>query len=81
MTDVSKGDYPDQSVVHMIPIIDLDPTDMSCIYSTLLFVIKQAEELNIRLTIMAESHGDCESPRLGGSPHPWRISYFDELRW
>ena len=52
MTDVSKGDYPGQSIVHMLPIIDLDPTDMSCIYSTLLFVIKQAEELNIPTPIL-----------------------------
>ena len=47
MTDISKGDYPGQSICHMLPIIDLDPSDMSCIYSTLLFVIKQAGELNI----------------------------------
>ena len=52
MTDVSKGDYPGQSIVHMLPIIDLDPTDMSCIYSTLLFVIKQAKELNIPTPIL-----------------------------
>lgn len=53
MTDVSKGgDYPGQSIVHMLPIIDLDPTDMSCIYSTLLFVIIQAGELNIPTPIL-----------------------------
>lgn len=51
-TDVMKGDYPGQSIVHMLPIIDLDPTDMSRIYSTLLFVIKQAEELNIPTPIL-----------------------------
>ena len=30
------------------PIIDLDPTDMSCIYSTLMFVLSQAKTLNVK---------------------------------
>ena len=52
MTDISKGTYPGKSVVNMLPIIDLDPTDMSCIYSTLVFIIKQAEELQISTPIL-----------------------------
>ena len=39
MTDISVGDYPGKSYVSFLPIIDLDPTDMTCIFSTLLFVI------------------------------------------
>ena len=52
MTDVSKGDYPGQSIVYMLPIVDLDPTDMSCIYSTLFFVIQGDEKLNIPTPIL-----------------------------
>ena len=52
MTDVSRGSHHGKSVVNMLPIIDLDPTDMSCIYSTLVFVIKQAEELQIPTPIL-----------------------------
>ena len=35
MSMVSSGDNPGKSMVHMLPIIDLDPNDMCCIYSTL----------------------------------------------
>ena len=31
----------------MLPIIDLDPTDMNCIYSTLLFITNQATSLHV----------------------------------
>ena len=43
MTDISVGDYPGKSTVKILPIIDLDPTNMSCIYSTLKFVEGQAQ--------------------------------------
>ena len=33
---------PGKSTVHFFPMIDLKPTDMTCIYSTLKFVCKQA---------------------------------------
>ena len=52
MTDVSKGYYPGKSNVTMLPIIDLDPNDMSCIYSTLMFVIGQAKDLNIHTPVV-----------------------------
>ena len=35
------------STIKMLPIIDLKPTDLTCIYSTLLFVIDQAAKLGI----------------------------------
>jgi len=34
----------------MQPIIDVNPNDLSCIYSTLIHIIKQAEQLNIDTT-------------------------------
>lgn len=43
MQRVCDGQYPGKSSVLFLPMIDLDPTDMTCIYSTLLFVSKQAK--------------------------------------
>ena len=47
MQMISAGQYPGQSAVNILPIIDLDPTNMSCIYSTLIFVSEQAKTLNV----------------------------------
>ena len=65
MTDVSKGDYPGHSIVQMLPIIDLDPTD-----NYVLHLFNTALCDHIRSTIIAESHGDCQSPSLEGILHP-----------
>ena len=35
MTDSSHGHYPEKSTVSFLPIIDMDPIDLSCIYSTI----------------------------------------------
>ena len=45
MSIVSSGNYPGKSMVHMLPIIDLDPNDIYYIYSTLSFIIQQSQEL------------------------------------
>ena len=47
MSTVASGSYPGQSSVSLLPIIDLNPNDMSCIFSTLKFVESQAQALNI----------------------------------
>ena len=47
MQKISKGEYPDQSKIRYLPIIDLNPTKEKCIYSTLLFIQEQAKKLNI----------------------------------
>ena len=39
-----------QSSIRFLPIIDLNPSNESCIYSTLLFVISQAKKLKIHTT-------------------------------
>ena len=44
---VSSGKYPGKSVISMLPIIDMNPGDRSCIYSVLCFISNQARELGI----------------------------------
>ncbi|XP_069109699.1 uncharacterized protein [Argopecten irradians] len=46
MHAVQKGNYPGKSSIVFLPIIDLDPSDMSCIYSTLQFVSNEAGKYN-----------------------------------
>jgi len=46
MQTVCVGDHAPVASVTMLPIIDLKPTDESCIYSTLLFVMEQARKVN-----------------------------------
>jgi len=45
MNEISSGDFPGQSTVSLLPIIDLNPSDMTCIYSTLKFVESQSKDL------------------------------------
>ena len=47
MQHVSKGHFPGVSTVTFLSIIDLKPSDESCIYSTLLFVQQHASALHI----------------------------------
>ena len=47
MQNISKGEYPEQSKITYLPIIDLNPTKETCIYSTLLFIQEQAKILTI----------------------------------
>ena len=37
----------DTATVHFLPILDLNPSDETCIYSTLLFVIKEGQRIGI----------------------------------
>ena len=45
VTSVSKGDYPDIASANMLPIIDMNPINLSCIYSTLNFIAGLSKEL------------------------------------
>ena len=47
MCDISKGTYPGKATVSMLPIINLNPNDMTCIFSTLNFITEQAKQLEI----------------------------------
>ena len=50
------------STIKMLPIIDLKPTDPTCIYSTLLFVIDQAAKLGI------------DTPSITFDQHLWIVA-------
>ena len=47
MQMVQTGEFPGQSSVIFMPMIDMNPSDMSCIYSTLKFVAKQSDKLQV----------------------------------
>ena len=47
MQSVSTGNYSGISTVTFLTIIDLDPNNYSCIYSTLMFIDQQSHALNI----------------------------------
>ena len=41
MQTIQKGNYPGKSSIYFHPMIDMDPTGMNCIYSTLCLVTLQ----------------------------------------
>ena len=45
MQNISKGEYPGQSKITYLPIIDLNPTKLKCIYSTLLIYSRTSENI------------------------------------
>jgi len=47
MQQVTRGQHSSAAVVQMMPLIDMNPGDESCIYSTMLFAIGQANKLSI----------------------------------
>lgn len=47
MQNVRTSIIAEKSDVHLLPIIDLNPSNESCIYSTLLYIKQQAANLNI----------------------------------
>ena len=42
MQMIQEGTYPGKSSFVFLPMIDLNPSDLSCIYSTLKFICKEA---------------------------------------
>ena len=46
-----KGEYPGKSSIHFLPMIDLNPSDPSCIYSMLIFASNQARKYDVTLVI------------------------------
>ena len=48
MQTVSEGSYPGQSAITFLPIIDMQPTNMTCIYSTLHFVSNLAAKYKVK---------------------------------
>ena len=47
MQAVSQGSHPGKSSVTLLPMIDMNPSDMSCVYSTLKFVCSLANRHQI----------------------------------
>ena len=43
MQDISDGDHPQTSDIRMLPLIDMNSSDETCIYSTLMFIGGQAK--------------------------------------
>ena len=52
MSNVCVGKYPGKSTTNLLPIIDLDPSNLSHIYSTINFVIDQAMRLNTEIPVL-----------------------------
>ena len=48
MQFVHDGDHPGKASVMFLPMIDMNPTDVSCIYSTLLFVSEHAHHHSVK---------------------------------
>ena len=44
---VFKGNHPPSATVQFLPMIDIDPGNLTCIYSTLLFIVDQANRYGI----------------------------------
>ena len=44
---VHHGEYPGQFSINFLPMIDINPTNASCIYSTLYFVADQAKRYGV----------------------------------
>ena len=47
MQKICEGDYPGRASIMFLPMIDLDPSNKTCIYSTLLFVSEQAKRYHV----------------------------------
>ena len=53
MSDVSAAhDHPDKAAISMLPIIDLNPNNMNCSYSTLRFIKSQVRYLEITTPVV-----------------------------
>ena len=51
MQAVHSSDHPGRSQVFFLPMIDLNPGDLSCIYSTLRFVVTEASKCQMKPVI------------------------------
>ena len=48
MQEIITGQHPPKSKTVMLPIIDLDPKNESCVYSVLKFIISQSKRLGVK---------------------------------
>ena len=54
MQSITKGKYPGIAKVTMLPIIDMNPNNITGIYSTLRFIIQQAKHLRIDTPVLTD---------------------------
>ena len=52
MTMVTNGDHPGKATISYLPILDMDPSDLTCIYSVLVFILKQAEQMQVKTPVV-----------------------------
>ena len=52
MSNITSGTYPGKATISMLPIINLNPNDMTCIFSTLSFIVEQARLLHITTPVI-----------------------------
>ena len=80
MQDISTGNHQPKSKTVMLPIIDLNPNDETCVHSVLLFAIEQSKKLNVK-----EPSITFDQPlwfkALEIITSSWWLSYVDVLLW
>ena len=87
MTQVCDGSYPGKSTVSFLPIIDLNPSDLSCIYSTLSFIIEQSKVLNVKTPVVTFDQPlwlkatGCTGEITKSCSNLGQLSSHDELHW
>ena len=52
MSNITSGTYPGKATISMLSIINLSPNDMTCIFSTLSFIVEQARLLHITTPVI-----------------------------
>ena len=73
MQMLQNGPHPGKSSIFFLPMLDLNPGDMSCVYSTLKFIASQAQKNNVTpimtfdqpvylkaLTVISSEHADSD---------------------
>ena len=52
MTTVTNGNHPGKATISFLPILDMDSSDLTCIYSVLVFILKQAEQIQVKTPVV-----------------------------
>ena len=76
----SNDVHYNKSDVILLPIIDLQPTNLICIYSTLLFIQCQADQLNINTTLVQGTRYNCRQRSQHCVPLR-RFPYINAFYW
>ena len=90
MQTVHQDVHPGKSSILFLPMIDVYPSSMTCIFSTLTYVCKQARKYNVTLVVtfdqplfwkamlIIESEPTLEGPKKSCS-QTWGTSHTEEL--